>query len=102
MSLRWKVNRINNQIFKYPETSMHTVIRFWMDIGYFAHTNAALGLHNYSNTTAPHSHAGLAILTMFVGLVMGTESLTTYSVCTNPVGRRHRRAVLQRLAQLNC
>lgn len=74
-----------------------------MNIVYFAHTNAALGLHNYSNTTVPHSKAGLAVLKVFLGLVMGTESLTTYPVCTNPVNRPpHRRAVLQKLAQRAC
>lgn len=62
-----------------------------------------LGLHNYSNTTVPHSNAGLAVLTDFVGLVMNTESLTTYSVCTNPINRPlHRKAVFQRVTELAC
>lgn len=30
---------------------MHTVMRFQMDIGYFAYTNAALGLYNYYCST---------------------------------------------------
>jgi len=72
-----------------------------MGVCYFAHTNAGLGLHNYGNTAAPHSSAGLAVLTIFVSLVMGTEFLTTCPVSTNPVNRcPHGRGVLQRLAEL--
>lgn len=72
-----------------------------MDIGHFAHTNTALGLHNYTNTTAPHTSAGLAVLIIIVGLVMSTKSLATYSVCTNPVNRpSHGRSVFQRLAEV--
>lgn len=72
-----------------------------MDIGHFAHTNAALGLHNYSNTAAPRTHAGLVVLIIIVGLVMSTKSLATYSVCTNPVNRpSHGRFVFQTLAEV--
>lgn len=71
--MRLKVSVITN--FKNPETSMLAVIRFLIGIGYFTHTDAALGLYNYSNTTISHSNAGLPVLIDFVGLAMDTESL---------------------------
>lgn len=80
---------------------MHTIVRFLLCIDYFASTNAkvqveatsletnsycqiflgnsplTLGLHSNSKTATLCSSDRLTVLTISVGLVMGTESLSS-------------------------